>query len=162
MSSSCMKYCVWRLKNCTGIVSPNVRWLRKLKPNLPRSLTNHIISTQAFAIALNSDSVNEQATVFCLLDFQASKLLLRKIKKPLDTTLPLEFPYEQMSGTLTTPDPLESSVREQQPRRSVKQPYWMDDYEVWYMNESWSLDQQNKDQVEFKSFCMLWLLSNNI
>ena len=48
----------------------------------------------------------------------------------VDTTLPLEFPYEQMSGTLTTPDPPESSVREQQPRRSVKQPYWMDDYEV--------------------------------
>ena len=47
-----------------------------------------------------------------------------------DATLPLEFPYEQMSVTLTTPDPLESSARKQQPRRSVKQSYWMDDYEV--------------------------------
>ena len=52
-----------------------------LAPNSPRSLTNHVISTQTFATALNLDSVDGRAIVFCLLDFQASKLLPRKNKK---------------------------------------------------------------------------------
>ena len=48
-----------------------------------------------------------------------------------DTTLSLEFPYEQMNGTLTMPGPPESSVRKQQPHRSVKQPWMIMNFNIY-------------------------------